>query len=138
MRSSFRCALYFFIAVISVFLITLKTVSADGSASDSFTVVAVVEPVRNIYVNSNLKITKIVSNTTEMINPEVFTASKPFRQLSFTKSEQSQYLYILNNCLSKKYGVIYQGNCSKTIKKTTPFTSSFTTVSIIFRLTSIL
>lgn len=110
--------------VIVVFLHYGGYVYADGV---SYSVTAVVLPVRVIYINGNGEIYKIATNTDKIIKPEVIYNN---RLVAITNKTQYQYKHILKNCVgNNRVGVLYSGRCNSTPENNASFQSRISTVA---------
>lgn len=88
-------------------------VLAENLSSKSINIQAVVVPVRYILINSSGKITRIYSNTNQLIKPTVYLRSFKGPKEIFTNKINVQYTNILKNYKAlNNTGLIYDINLS--------------------------
>ncbi len=91
-----------------VFVLTNTTATAlELERSDSLSIQAIVLPSRSIYVDSNLKIVKIFSNTVGDAQPKAYLDSSPSQEIQVDQGIYDQYLQIKSHYNLAKVGQVY-------------------------------
>ena len=85
--ASFACLLL----VCSLIMVPVSVRAETVSMSAQFTVHAAIAPARSIIVNDDGKMTKIYSNTTQDVVPDVYVGDIDGKPLPLTPELQSQY-----------------------------------------------
>ena len=106
------------IVVVSVAVtsVTIHALQPDGSAGQSYGVLASVQPARYIVVDSNLQIIQIISNTRQDVIPYVVMNSLDGSQIPYTNAIQSEFANVKGSLSFTKAGVVYERNSSGSVR----------------------
>jgi len=95
-------------SVLIVSSVVSALVSSNNPQSGSYVVLASVSPVRYIIIDSNFRITEVISNTSEDVIPTVLINSVNGSPAPYTDSIRTQFTKLSHTIDFSKAGIVYQ------------------------------
>jgi len=111
----------FFVLVLLVLSVSNDPATAvEIQNTGTVMVAASVPPIRYVYVDEAMKITKIVSNSDQNTPPRVFAAINPVVEVAMTPEIEAQYLKLKSSYNLSRVGEVYNSSWPKPVFSETP------------------